>query len=65
MAGGTYDSFKAHRFSEANRTSPVIYCGLDDTTCTYRLLDGSSWTFSRKEAARLGHPRWAHLEAAA
>ena len=57
-------SLKAHRFVEANARSPVIYCGVDDHCCTYRLADGSSWTFSRREASVIGQPRWAHLEAA-
>jgi hypothetical protein len=54
-------TLKAHRFSEANATSPVVYGGVDKHLCTYRLADGSVWTFSRREAATLGHPRWAHM----
>jgi hypothetical protein len=57
-------SLKAHRFLQANERSPVVYCGVEAHSCTYRLADGSTWTFSRREARELGHPRWAHLEAA-
>jgi hypothetical protein len=57
-------SLKAHRFAEANRRSPVVYGSVDKHSCTYRLADGSVWTFSRREARDLGQPRWAHLVAA-
>ena len=57
-------SLKASRFLEANARSPVVYCGIEAHTCTYRLADGSVWTFSRREAREIGIPRFAHLEAA-
>jgi hypothetical protein len=57
-------SLKAHRFMEANERLAVVYGSVDDHCCTFRLEDGSAWTFSRREAAKLGHPRWAHMEAA-
>ena len=57
-------SLKASRFLEANARSPVVYGGVDARSCTYRLADGSVWTFSRREAREIGQPRWAHLEAA-
>ena len=55
-------SLKAARFVEANRLSPVVYGSVDDHRFTYRLADGSTWTFPRREAREIGHPRWAHLE---
>jgi hypothetical protein len=54
-------SLKAARFLEANARSPVVYGSVSAHQCVYRLEDGSSWTFSRREARELGHPRWAHL----
>lgn len=54
-------SLKASRFAEANRRSPVVYGSVDENFCTYRLADGSTWTFPRREARSIGHPRWAHL----
>lgn len=61
MAG----TLKSHRFLSANERSPVVYAGVDNHACTYRLEDGSSWTFSRREAREIGHPRRAHLAAVA
>lgn len=57
-------SLKAYRFLEANATSLVVYGGVGEHTCTYRLEDGTSWTLSRREAREIGHPRWAHIEQA-
>lgn len=57
-------SLKAHRFREANERSAVVYFGVGGHQCTYRLADGSTWTFSLREARELGNPRWAHLVAA-
>ena len=57
-------SLKASRFLDANARSPVVYGSVEAHSCTYRLADGSTWTFSRREASQIGHPRWAHLEAA-
>jgi hypothetical protein len=54
-------SLKASRFIEANRLSPVVYGSVDDHLFTYRLADGSTWTFPRREAPSIGQPRWAHL----
>lgn len=54
-------TLKAHRFAEANARSPVVYGGVEEHHCTYRLADGTVWTFSRREAAEIGQPRWAHL----
>jgi hypothetical protein len=54
-------TLKAHRFAEANASSPVVYGSVEDHLCTYRLADGTVWTFSRREAATLGQPRWAHI----
>lgn len=56
-------SLKASRFIEANSSSLCVYGSVDDHTVTYRLSDSSSWTFSRREAAQLGHPRWAYIKA--
>jgi hypothetical protein len=56
-------TLKTHLFLEANARSPVVYGSVDGNRCTYRLRDGSVWTLSRREAAGIGHPRWAHLEA--
>jgi hypothetical protein len=50
-------SLKAARFLEANARSPVVYGSVGAHDCVYRLADGSSWTFSRREARELGHPR--------
>lgn len=59
-------SFKVFRFLDANARSAVVYGSVtDDGGCAYRLADGSLWTLSRKESAEIGHPRWAHLPAAA
>lgn len=55
---------KADRFLEANRRSPVVYCGIDEHSVTYRLSNGSVWNFSRREAREIGAPRFAHLVAA-
>jgi hypothetical protein len=55
-------SLKAHRFMEANRRHPAVYCSVEDHLCTYRLSDGSTWTFNRREAATIGHPLWAYLK---
>ena len=55
-------SLKASRFIEANRNSPVVYGSVDEHCFTYRLADGSAWTFPRREARTIGHPRWAHME---
>jgi hypothetical protein len=57
-------SLKEHRFIEANSRSPVVYVGVDKHSCTYRLADGSTWTFSIRESREIGVPRFAHLEAA-
>lgn len=57
-------TLKAHRFAEANSLSPVVYGSVDEHLCTYRLADGTVWAFSRREAAIIGQPRWAHLVAA-
>ena len=56
-------SLKAHRFTIANERSPVVYGSVDEHLCTFRLQDGTTWTFSRREAATMGHPRWAYLKA--
>jgi hypothetical protein len=58
-------SLKASRFLAANAHSPVVYGSVEAHSCTYRLADGSTWTFQRREASALGHPRWAHLGEAA
>lgn len=58
-------TLKADRFLAANRRSPVVYASVETNLCTYRLQDGTTWTFSRREASQLGNPRWAHLECAA
>lgn len=57
-------SLKASRFLDANARSPVVYASIETRLCTYRLEDGSTWTFNRREARELGCPRFAHLEAA-
>ena len=57
-------SLKASRFLDANRRFPVVYMSVESHLCTYRLSDGSTWTFSRREARELGMPRIAHLEVA-
>lgn len=58
-------SLLASRFLETNRRSPVVYCSIDGHHVTYRLLNGSVFTFKRHEARQLGQPRWAHLCAVA
>lgn len=55
-------SLKASRFMEANQRSPVVYGSVEDHTFTYRLADGSVWTFPRREARSIKEPRWAHME---
>jgi hypothetical protein len=52
-------TLKMHRFTEANRKSPAVYCGVDTHICTFRLENGTTWTFSRREAAQLD-PVWAY-----
>ena len=56
-------SLKAHRFMLASERSPVVYGSVDTHLVTYRLQDGSTWTFNRREAAQIGHPNWAYLKA--
>lgn len=48
---------------ERNETSPVVYGSVDDHLVTFRLSDGSAWSFSRREVAAMGHPKWAYLKA--
>ena len=55
-------TLKMHRFTEANRKSPAVYCGVDTHVCTFRLENGTTWTFSRREAANIGHPNWAYIK---
>lgn len=55
-------SLKASRFLDANARSPVVYGSVDEHLFTYRLADGSTWVFPRREARAIGHPRWAHME---
>jgi hypothetical protein len=56
-------SLKAARFLEANALSLCVYGSVGDHEVTYRLSNGSTWTLSRREAARIGHPRWAYEKA--
>lgn len=54
-------TLKASQFLSANARSAVVYFGAEGGGVTYRLADGSTWKLSRREARKIGQPRWAHL----
>jgi hypothetical protein len=56
-------SLKHHRFIVANERIPIVYYGIEDHRVSFRLQDGSLWTFSRREAAQFPLAlNWAYLK---
>jgi hypothetical protein len=58
-------TYRARRFREANRRSPVVYgsvIGEGGKGCFYRLADEQTFELNAEECRAIGHPRWAFEE---